>query len=242
MKCKKNNGRKCLIWPINWLCGVFCLKDDKYIISCSEERELKKNGKKDANKELERYQYNGQEYLCTGYISKLMGSFATEVSLEYKEYSKKLTHLNKLISDSVADGKNETLNFKSKIIITDEEITKAGKDTALIRTLEDHKNDIKISYTSKLNSCNTDGNNNMNEAKKLLADYNSYFDTELKFCLQKIFVYWESLCTAYKKRNPNYKDLELKEDMLKTICKDGNPAKDFQIIQYKDAFDQHREL
>jgi hypothetical protein len=161
--------------------------------------------------------------------------------VEYTDkYNDKLTSLNQSISDFKAAAEKELRDATFSIEIREQEKIRAGNDAALIEILDTDIMNIKKACVMKLNSYNADGHRNMNEAIKLLEDYNSYFNTELKFCLEKISFYWTSFYTIYNKKYGHNNDLKWNKDILTAICKDNNPVKNFKVTQYTDVISPYR--
>jgi hypothetical protein len=244
MKCKKNSNGKCFLWPIRQF-GVLCFKDDKYIISCREERNLEKNGKKDAkNNGLKKHNVNGNDYCYTEYINTIINNFEKLARVEFDEkYNSTLTELNKVTSGFMVEGNNAIYNANFEIESKGKKIKEAGGDISLIQILKTEIQNVKENCIENLTKWNANGNDNMNKAKKLLKDYNSYFDTELKLCFEKISIYWKSFCTTYNKEvcTDGNNNLKIEIDVLMNINKVNNPAKDFQITQYTDVLDPYRD-
>ena len=243
MKCKKNNGKKCLLWPINHLFGLLCFKDketDKYVISCSEERELKKAGKKDGENDLLKYKdINGESYCYTGNILKLMKKFENIVGEEYeKQYINNLTNLNTEIAKYMQDGENEKENscravWNKKAAIED---ASAKRDTALINIRNSDIFDITQNCYNKITSINTMGKNAEEQANSTLDKYNTYFQRELTLWLEKIHIYWNSFCAiGLKMYESKYKNISLpNKDILMAISDVRNPSEGFQVKKYID--------
>jgi len=245
MKCQKNSGKKCLFWFVKRYMGVFCSRaNHEYIVTCYQERKLEKSGENDAiNEELMPYHYNGQEYHHTKYIKTMMSNFATKINAKYtNEYIHQLTELNELTSSLMAKGEEKVLNSQYEKTNIEDEIRKAGKNTASIRVLETEIKKIIGDCITELTTYNTNGNEAMNKAKRLLEEYNSYYNTELKFCLERIFIYWTSFYTAYKKAHSNnHNDLNIDQDVLMDIGKVSNPAQGFHVTEYIDVIDPYRD-
>ncbi len=246
MRCQKNNGKKCFFWFAKRYVGVFCFRENhEYIVTCYEERRLEKAGEHDAiNEELIPYSHNGQEYHHTKYINTLMTHLATKVNVKYtNEYIHQLTELNEMISSLMAKGEEKVLNSQYEKTNIEKEIRKSGKNTASVRVLETEIKRIVGDCINELTTYNTNGNEAMNKAKRLLEEYNSYYNTELTFCFERAFIYWTSFYTTYKKMHSNNHNelLNIDQDVLMAIGKVSNPAQDFQVIEYIDVIDPYRD-
>ena len=244
MKCRKNRGKKCLFWLINHLFGFFCFKDnnhDRYTISCHDEQKLKNEGKKDAkNDELIEAEYDGEKYYCTKFIERLLKDFANEARNDYNDnYNGELIRCNQEISDCMNNGAEIKNNAQIRIAAKSESIKKANGNTIVISPIEADITGIYVNCTNELNKYNTNGKNKMNEVERLIDKYSSGFNAELDFYFNKIFIYWKSFCTAYKKiHGKNEQNLKLDKEILIKANNITNPTDEFQIKQFIeiDAF------
>jgi hypothetical protein len=249
---RRDNRRRCLLGILSR--GMFCWKDkvkDRYIISCAEERELKKEGKEDAENvdgALRIKRICGEDNYYTDRIVVLMKKFQAIASEKYKEeYIEKLNNLNGNISNLIEKGK--------KVLTDDVENVRImlAKSDKYVRTGEEAMANILRSKAEKCmlqcvkNSTDIDveGARTENMAMNKLAEYNAYFSQELDFCLSKISTYWrwfrKTRLKIQSEQHKQCEDISLPDkDVLLTICDVKNPAEGFEVVKYIDVCDKVR--
>jgi len=240
MRCPKkmNNTKRCFLHCCKSVFPIFCWwkkEYDEYTITCLEEMNLKKQGKKDAmTGKPETREYNGEKSCYTEYIRELLCSFTNKIKVEYDEnYNKDLTNLNHRILRCASEAEEKKRKAQIDIAVKQETKNSENYFTPIIET-----DIVNIFGTCDcvLTQYNNQANNFMSEAGRLRENYNSYFEKESTFVLEKISIYWNSFCNAYKKK---YKgstlNLEPKRSVLFFVCEVNNPASNFKVEQYMNV-------
>ena len=244
MGCKKHDGKKCLFRHI------FCFKDDvldRYIISCPEERELKKEGRKDAkNNSLKKKAIDGFDYHYTDNINKLLKKFVAIASDEYKNnYIENLNNLNKSISVCMINSENQerisTNDIKNLLIQRTNAIRE--NNARLVNVIERNIRETINNCSNTIAGFNKEGRENMAKALNILNTYDNYFETELNFCVSKIQIYWNSFYNTLLKQCNKYVDIKLPDNKTLMIISDiENPAKNFNVNKYVETNPEEKLL
>jgi hypothetical protein len=164
-----------------------------------------------------------------------MGEFGARISVLFDdEYIDKLKEQNITITDSTQKGKNVATTALNDIAKQKKIIATSGS-AVTIALAHGEIAGIEKESVDKIKIINTVGRGAVQHALELLNDYNSVYEKELDFCLDKIGIYWTSYCTSYRKKNGSPGNMDRpNKNMLINICDIQNKAEKFRIEAYEN--------
>ena len=170
----------------------------------------------------------------TEFIRIANGKFTDIIEQNLKELNQSITNLKQRRDVVISNARSETGALIHEIDDIKKKKNLTSHDKAIIGAKENRITEIRTKARKEINDTNKQGIANLGEANEVVKNFNADFSGELSFCREKLTIYWDSLFSKCKKKNPDTDingQLPTEEDLV-IMYNIKNPSSGFKIESY----------